>query len=173
MSRTKKNRLGKIDKGLTPEEQHALYVFLTKEPYHKGAAFLASKGINVSVSMVQHWFADYAAHFAFQEFQLSTSSIAEQLRNLGIKVTDANMKEVAAKLFERQAILNMQPDKFMRYYIEDRRLSVQEAALKLDQQKFERLKRIEDESRKALTAGGTEAELIAKWKQILNFDEQS
>lgn len=171
MPRTKKPRLGRIDKGLTPEERHALYTFLTVEPYHKGVAQLSAKGINVTVSGLQQWFADYASHFAFKEFQLSSESIGAQLRALGVKVTDSNLKEAAAKLFERQAILNMQPDRFMRWYAEDRKLKIQEAALKLDQQKFDRLKRIEDESRKALTAGGTEAELIAEWKRILNFDD--
>lgn len=157
---------------LLPEQvQHALYEFLKNRSYRDGLAWLEKRGVIVQINYLCNWWGRYASRFVVAKHQEANEALLEKLKESGIKEPTADAMLV--QYLQRLTYLNEDPELFLRYYSDRKKLELQERDLALREQKFERLKRIEEESRKALQAGGTEAELIAKWKQILNFSDES
>lgn len=162
---------------LSDEEQAQLFTFLRSNPIEKGCEWVFQKtGRSISPRGLYWWVARYSSARKAERLKESTARMDQELKDAGFKVTASNLDDWVLNYFMREAQIFESPEIVLRLYVERKRLALEERrvanneeALKLDLAKFKRLERIEDESRKALEAGGTEAELIAKWKQILNF----
>lgn len=159
------NRLSEI-------EQASLYEFLRTHTYVNGCVWLQQKkDIAVSPSMLCRWWSWYASRELAQRAANNAQNLASELKDAGFKVTQQNLDDWTLNYFQRQAALGSQPDVVLKFFAERKRLELQERHLVLEEKKFERLKQIEEEARKTLTSGDTEADMVKRFKEILGFND--
>lgn len=168
--RTKKDPGHKMD-WLSDTQLHDLFEYLKTHTYSQAQRKLAQAGVKISIAALYQWFYRYAAANSVRKFMESKASLGAAMKAGQLPSSQDAFDKAVAHYIQQEAVLTEKPELWLKAFTEFKKINFLERDLRLREQKFERLQRMEEESRKALTQGGTEAELIAKWKQILNFED--
>jgi hypothetical protein len=158
---------------LSQDELMELFEFLRNNSYTRGCIYLhKTKGITISPNGLCKWWSGFAARLHAESMERERLEMIDKLGATGRKLSKRQMEDMTAEFFQRHAALGMNEEVYLKFMHARHKMDVESREIALKEKQFERLKRQEDESRKALQQGGTEAEMVKRFKEILGFNPE-